>query len=76
VLGAVGYRFHAADHPDTMAAVQLLARVIGRGSKAESSSPSGLPPVPTLQRNVQGKILNSKAARRGVFLVPTSNFSV
>jgi hypothetical protein len=26
VLGAVGYRFHAADHPDTMAAVQLLAR--------------------------------------------------
>jgi hypothetical protein len=32
VLGAVGFRFHAADHPDTMAAVQLLARAIGRGS--------------------------------------------
>ena len=32
MLGAVGYRFHAADHPDTMAAVQLLARAIGRGS--------------------------------------------
>ena len=30
VLGAVSYRFHAADHPDTMAAVQLLARAIGR----------------------------------------------
>jgi hypothetical protein len=30
VLGAVGYRFYAADHPDTMAAVQLLARAIGR----------------------------------------------
>ena len=30
VLGAVGYRFHAVDHPDTMAAVQLLARAIGR----------------------------------------------
>ena len=32
ILGAVGYRFYAVDHPDTMAAVQLLARVIGRGS--------------------------------------------
>jgi hypothetical protein len=31
VLGAVGYRFYATDHPDTMAAVQLLARAIGRG---------------------------------------------
>ncbi len=30
VLGAVGFRFHAVDHPDTMAAVQLLARAIGR----------------------------------------------
>jgi hypothetical protein len=30
VLGAVGYRFCAVDHPDTMAAVQLLARGIGR----------------------------------------------
>ena len=30
VLGAVGYRFYATDHPDTMAAVQLLARAIGR----------------------------------------------
>jgi hypothetical protein len=31
VLGAVGYRFYATDHPDTMAAVPLLARAIGRG---------------------------------------------
>ena len=37
VLGAVGYRFHAADHQDTMAAVQLLARVIGRGSSIYDS---------------------------------------
>jgi tetratricopeptide (TPR) repeat protein len=37
VLGAVGYRFYAADHPDTMAAVQLLARAIGRGSSIYDS---------------------------------------
>ena len=37
VLGAVGYRFHATDHPDTMAAVLLLARTIGRGSSIYDS---------------------------------------
>jgi hypothetical protein len=37
VLGAVGYRFYAVDHPDTMAAVQLLARVIGRGESIYDS---------------------------------------
>jgi hypothetical protein len=37
VLGAVGYRFYAVDHPDTLAAVQLLARVIGRGSGLHDS---------------------------------------
>ena len=37
VLGAVGYRFYATDHPDTMAAVQLLARAIGRGRGAYDS---------------------------------------
>ena len=37
VLGAVGYRFYAVDHPDTMAAVQLLARAIGRESSIYDS---------------------------------------
>ena len=37
VLGAVGYRFYAVDHPDTMAAVQLLARGIGRGPSPDFS---------------------------------------
>jgi hypothetical protein len=37
VLGALGYRFYVTDHPDTMAAVQLLARVIGRGSSIYDS---------------------------------------
>ena len=37
VLGAFGYRFYAFDHPDTMAAVQLLARGIGRGPSPDFS---------------------------------------
>jgi hypothetical protein len=37
ILGAVGYRFYAVDHSDTMAAVQLLARAIGRGSSIYDS---------------------------------------
>ena len=31
VLGAVGYRFHATDHPDTMAAVHQLSGTLGDG---------------------------------------------